>query len=237
MLPPVEDGIPGNPYPLPYPPEGGPGPVHFGDVPPQLNPLLTHYYISAEYLLWWTKKDSTPPLVSTSTDGNGVNDRFGFLNQSTTSVLFGGPYDGGGRSGFRANAGVWLDTWCEEAIEFGGFFLGSKNTNFAASTDQYPILARPFFNVNGNTEFSELVGFPGISTGHITVRAPRRAICGASTRTCVQRLHNMRSRFDLFLGFALSESRRRPYHQRIRAGNRQLAGAVRQRSNHGDRQL
>jgi hypothetical protein len=197
-LPPVGDGTPGNPYP--FMEDGGSGPFTFGDVPPELNPLTAHFYVSAEYLLWWTKKDTAPPLVSTSADGTGVTDRFGFLNQSSTSVLFGGPYNGGARSGFRGNAGFWLDTWCEEAVEFGGFFLASRNKGFGASTDQNSILARPFFNVNNNTEFAELVGFPGIATGHVTISAPS-SLWGLDTNLRCNVCLTCDQRFDLLLGF------------------------------------
>ncbi len=130
MLPANSDPAHGNPYPYPYPASGGGGPVHFGDAPNELNPMTAHYYASAEYLLWWTKRDTAPALVTTSTDGAGVTDQFGFLNQSSTTVLNGGPYGGGPSSGFRGNAGVWLDTWCEEAVELGGFFLASEDRQF-----------------------------------------------------------------------------------------------------------
>jgi hypothetical protein len=200
MLPPVADGHPGNPYPYPYMEDASTGSVPFRGFPPELNPLSSHFYVSAEYLLWWTKKDTAPPLVTTSTDGTGVTDRFGFLNQSSTSVLFGGPYDGGARSGFRGNAGLWLDTWCEEAIEFGGFFLASRNKGFSASTDQFPILARPFFNVNSNTEFAELVGFPGIATGRVAISTPS-SLWGLDSNLRCNVCLTCDHRFDLFLGF------------------------------------
>ncbi len=190
MLPTNGDPAHGNPYPCPYPMDGAPN---------ELNPMSTHFYANAEYLLWWTKRDTTPALVTTSTDGTGVNNEFGFLNQASTTVLNGGPYGGGPSSGFRANAGLWLDTCNEEAIEIGGFFLAPKTGNFSASTDQFAVLARPFFNVNNNTEFAELVGFPGISTGHITISTPS-SLWGVDSNLRCNLCMTCDHRFDVFVG-------------------------------------
>jgi hypothetical protein len=196
MLPPASPDVPGNPFPYPYPlNSAGSQRPHYGDAPDQLSPLSPHFYVSAEYLLWWTKKDSTPPLVTTSTDSG-----FGFLNDPTTRVLFGGDYGGELQSGFRANAGLWLDTWCEEAIEVGGFFLGGRNTSFSANSNQFPVLARPFFDVNSGQQFSELVAFPGISTGHITVSAPSN-FWGLDTNLRCNVCTTCDYRFDVLAGF------------------------------------
>ena len=204
MLPALPESSDGNPYPYPFPlvtGDGGPkAHVPFGDAPNQLNPLSSHFYASGEYLLWWTKKDTAPALVSTSTDGSGVNNRFGFLNQPSTTVLFGGPYGGDASSGFRGNIGYWLDTWCEEAVELGGFFLAPRTGNFSASSDQYNILARPFFNANSNQEFAELVAFPGISTGHVVVSTPS-SLWGIDSNLRCNVCMACDYRFDLLAGF------------------------------------
>src|SRR5262249_10598599 len=54
-----------------------------------------------------------------------------------------------------------------------GFFLGQRSARFdASSSNALPVLARPFFDVNSGTERVELVAFPGILNGRITVEAP-----------------------------------------------------------------
>jgi hypothetical protein len=182
-----------NPYPLPAPLPPG---VHesytpFSDSPPELN----RFYLTAEYLLWWAKKDHTPPLVTSSTDGG-----FGFLNQPNTTVLFSGDLNRDPRSGFRGNAGLWLDDCCQEALEFGGFFLGRRSANFEAASGTDGVLARPFFNVNANTEFSQLVAFPNISTGRILVNAPS-SLWGLDTNLRCNICRGCDYRIDLLAGF------------------------------------
>jgi hypothetical protein len=139
---------------------------------PVINPEFDTYspvfYVSAEYLLWWTRQDRVPPLVTTSAPAD-----FGFIGRPTTQVLFGdGPLDRDPRSGARVTFGLWLDDCQDKAFEVSGFLLGSRSARFMANSADFPVLARPFFNLNMNTEFSQLTAFPGISTGNVAVEAP-----------------------------------------------------------------
>ena len=188
----------GNPYPLPAPrPPGAREPyAPFADGPAEPNAPCGRFYVSGEYLLWWTKKDHTPPLVTTSTDPTG----FGFLGQPNTVVLFGGDLGRDPRSGFRGNAGLWLDDCCREALEIGGFFLGQRSTNFSAASGPNGVLARPFFNVNANTEFAQLVAFPGISTGTVSIHAPS-SLWGLDTNLRCNVCCGCDYRFDVLGGF------------------------------------
>ena len=143
---------------------GGPC-IAFGDD----GPAQPRLYLRGEYLLWYTKRDQVPVLASTSaTQDNGI------LGNPTTQVLFGG--DGlnrDPRSGFRLFAGYWFDDECKEtALEFGGFYLGQRSTKFDVGSDTTPLIARPFFNLNSGTEFSEITAFPGLLTGRLTIAAP-----------------------------------------------------------------
>jgi hypothetical protein len=127
------------------------------------------FYLNAEYLLWWTKADQTPVLATTSANPND----FGFLGQPTTQILFGGggldrnPYHGA-----RVTAGYYLDPCGQTAIEVGGFILGQESARFSVNSAETPVIARPFFNLNQNQEFSQLVAFPGVSTGNLQINAP-----------------------------------------------------------------
>ncbi len=177
----------------------------FADAPHELNPLYPHYYGSVEYLLWTVKKDSVPVLVSSSPASGS-----GFLDQPTTTVLFGGgPIGGDVRSGLHANVGMWLDTWCEEAIEIGGFFLAPRSNKFDAVSAPGQVLARPFFNVNNNTEFAEIVAAPGVSTGTVHIQTPS-SLWGLDTNLRCNVCMSCDQRFDLLAGFRylgdLSES-------------------------------
>ena len=72
---------------------------------PDQEPWKPQFYVRGEYLLWTVKKDSVPPLVTTST--NPLD--FGILGRPTTEVLFGGDGINGGTRSARASrpACIW----------------------------------------------------------------------------------------------------------------------------------
>jgi hypothetical protein len=151
---------------LPPPPDPeGAGLAGAEAAGPEDGPRGTRFYAAVEYLLWAVKKDHLPPLITTSAPQD-----FGILGRPTTRVLFGGDgLDGGWRSGARFTAGYWLDPCGEKAVEVSGFFLGDKTERFTANSAFFPVIARPFFSLNRNGEFSQLTAFPGVSTGNASV--------------------------------------------------------------------
>ena len=60
-------------------------------------------------------------------------------------------------SGGRFFVGYWFDCCESKALEFGYFFIGPRSFGFNANSGQFPVLARPFFNVNSGIEFSVTV--------------------------------------------------------------------------------
>jgi hypothetical protein len=139
------------------------------NLPPAPTTLLNpRFYLTGEYLLWWTKGENTPVLLSTSSPGD-----LGILGSPTTRVLFGGgAINAQARSGARFTAGWWLNDEHTLALEAGVFFLGTQTTNFSASSGQFPVLTRPFFNVNSGQPFSDMVTYPGVATGSAIIHAP-----------------------------------------------------------------
>ena len=134
------------------------------------------YWVSAEYL-WWTIKDqSIPPLVATGPATFPV----GFLGNPGTVVLFGGTdLDQGSFSGVRLRAGGWLDACRTIGVE-GSFFCLLEDSNRSTfSSAQFPVLTRPFTDVNTGSPNSEFVAFPGIATGAISVESKTK-FCGAA---------------------------------------------------------
>jgi hypothetical protein len=152
------------------------GPPGF-DVPftPEIEPVFApapqpRMYARAEYLLWWVEHDKAPVLFSTSQPADA-----GFLGRPSTRVLFGGGgLDRDPRSGGRFLIGLELCGDHREAIEFGGFFLGSRSARFIGNSADNPVLARPFFAQNLDAEFSEVLGFPDQLTGNGVVDAPSK---------------------------------------------------------------
>ncbi len=147
----------------PAEPELMPGDIFVADSP--------RFYARADYLMWWFKGEHLPPLITT---GPQQPDNFnGILGMPGTVVLFGGrDVSGGLRSGARLTAGVWCDDECETGVEASGFFLGQRSFRYTANSSQFPVLARPFFNLNAGTEFAQESTAPGLASGSVSVGGP-----------------------------------------------------------------
>lgn len=150
-----------------WPVPNHPAPQQCGHVCLAPEPMPGRVYGSAEYLLWWIKDSNTPALITTSPVPSQ-----GILGQPGTVVLFGGDVNNEERSGARFTAGYWLDPCHTWAVEGSYFFLGERAARFGANSDQFSLLARPFFNVNEGIEFSQVVTDPGRAAGGIGVLMP-----------------------------------------------------------------
>jgi len=160
-----------------YPPGGvevGPGGTAlFANVGP-VDPY--QFWVSAEYLWWRVKDDTVPPLVTTGPATFPV----GFLGNAGTRVLLGGDLDQGTLNGVRVRAGMWLDACKTVGLEFSGFYLCDNDQSTTFTSAQFPVLARPFTDVNPGGPNSEFLAFPGLATGAITVNREVEKFCGAS---------------------------------------------------------
>src|SRR5207302_11310422 len=99
-----------------------------------------------EYLMWWGKGTSLPPLVSTSLQGTSFA-QAGVLGLGTATVPFGNQLGGNKlQSGGRVTFGIWLDP--QHNVAAGGRFfgLGGDTTSFSQASTGNPIIARPFFD-------------------------------------------------------------------------------------------
>jgi hypothetical protein len=131
-------------------------------------------YVRVEYLLWWVKGASTPPLVTTSPQGTPQTEA-GVLGQPGTSILFGDqPVNTGARSGGRITLGGWIDPTTR--IEGSYFQLAQSVQTFGASSNGNPILAQPYFDVNPNSTAAAMqnasaIAYPGAYSGSINIRS------------------------------------------------------------------
>lgn len=131
-------------------------------------------WVKADYLLWWTKGDRLPALVTTSPAGTSLFDA-GILDVAGTRVLFGDSrVNDDAQSGWRVTVGTWLNHEQTFGVEANYFSLGRQTTNFSASSEDHGILARPFFDVGENRQNSLLLAFPGLVKGDIHVSATSR---------------------------------------------------------------
>lgn len=139
--------------------------------------FATRFWIGADYLLWWTKGDRLPALV---TSGSPTDPLPGALGQPGTQSLFGGDYDSRVRSGVRLRGGYWFTPEQTFGVDASFFFLGGQSAGFGDSSDGIPVLARPFYNVNTGHEDAFLISFPGHESGDI-VGALSTRLWGADT--------------------------------------------------------
>lgn len=138
-----------------------------GGVPAQ------DFQASAEYLHWWTKNSTIPPLATTGGDGKigtpGTKvlvDNLDFVNNPTSGGRFALSYRPESMSGF--------------GLEANYFFLVERHGNLAFSSQGDPLLAQPFINVANGQPDANLVAAPGAATGTINVGA-RTGLWGAET--------------------------------------------------------
>ena len=125
-------------------------------------------WLRADYLMWWTSGTTLPPLVTTSPSTTPVSEA-GVL---PTAILYGDQtIINDVRSGFRTTIGMWLDSCHVWDLEFDYLNLGERANGYTATSTGDPILARPFFNVQTNQQASELVAYPGIVEGTVSVDA------------------------------------------------------------------
>lgn len=97
---------------------------------------------SAEYLMWWQKGQSVPPLVASFPVGGT-----GFLNDPNTRVLY-DSVPNLTRSGGRFTLGGWFGPCCNWGVDGSFFFLARQNSNSLFAANANTLLVRPFLNTN-----------------------------------------------------------------------------------------
>jgi Putative beta barrel porin-7 (BBP7) len=166
------------------------------------------FWVSGEYLLWWLRGGSTPPLVTTGpVTGAGLP---GVVGAPGTVVLFGGDRDDDHpHSGFRVTAGMWLDDCHTHGIEFRYFELFPRSEDFNAGSPSVPVIGRPFVDVTGGLPGVgdvEFAAFPGLATGSIHIHQDTR-LRGAEANYICNLCCCCERRFDVFAGFRYLELR------------------------------
>ncbi len=131
------------------------------------------FWIGADYLLWSTKGDHLPPLVTTSPAGTPKS-QAGVVGGPGTTVLFGdGAVADGWRSGVRLRGGYWFEPQQRSGIEAEFFALDNGTQSLAASN---PILGLPFVNASTGLPDASLVAFPGQSVGSVAISDSSRLL-------------------------------------------------------------
>jgi hypothetical protein len=159
------------------------------------------FYVDGEFLLWFSKPNKLPPLVTTGR----INDvsSTAAVGEPGTNIAFGNqPIDGQTRVGGRLRAGAWLNAEETCGIEVGGFYVEPNGTHGAASSDGSLPLGIPFANaeqVFTTPETSLLLAHPGFSSGSVSV-ATRNTVWGAEAQARVNLAGGPHYRADLLAG-------------------------------------
>lgn len=143
---------------------------------PELSPCgdSARLWLRGQYLIWWTKDNSLPALVSTSPQGTSP-DQAGVPGTPGFDVLFGDQSIANeDRGGGCITLGYWLDDLRTLGLQVDWFLVGNdKSTgSYAAAGDEVPILARPFYdvaNVANPKLAARRVAFPDEMNGAINV--------------------------------------------------------------------
>ncbi|MBX7166327.1 MAG: BBP7 family outer membrane beta-barrel protein [Pirellulales bacterium] len=143
------------------------------------------FWVSADYLLWWTKDAEYPPLLASSPSSTPA-DQSGVLGQMNTNILFGNGREdvfNNSQSGARIRFGMWLDQCHCSGLEGDYFAINDNDFNQTYQCDESDnlALARPFYNVQTGLQDSELVWYPGIVDGSATI-ATSSSFQGAGAR-------------------------------------------------------
>ena len=128
------------------------------------------FWGGVEYLLWNSPERELPPLVTTSLVGTDQS-AAGVLEQPGTIILLGGEAIQAGRHpGGRITLGKWLNPCHTWGIGVRFFELAGTSFGFAATDDEFPILARPFLNASTGQQDALVMAFPGVLTGAVQVQ-------------------------------------------------------------------
>lgn len=140
-------------------------------------------WVSAEWLYWAASGNPLPVLATGSPAGTPLANAGVQGVPGTTTLIGGNRANNDFRSGFRLNAGVWLDECQTCGIEGDFFFLGNSSDGATAgspagSPGGVGIVSRPFFNALTGRNDAQLVSFPGIVAGTVTTNSSSDVIGG-----------------------------------------------------------
>lgn len=154
------------------------------------------FWVDADFLLWWTKSNNLPPLLTTGSPTDLIP---GALGQSGTSVLYGGTINDPTRTGGRFTAGWW---WTENhtiGLDGSFLFLDSFTKKFSTSSTT-SVLAEPFFDANTGAALAYGLAYPGVRAGAFGAALNSR-FWGADANLRSALIENSHTQLSLLGGF------------------------------------
>ncbi len=131
-------------------------------------PYRGRMFFRGEYLGWMLDPMNTPALVTTSPTGT-AQAQSGVLGNPLTRTLFGGEINDDFRQGFRVQGGWYVDPTRYWGIGGDYYQVFSGGDTFNASSADYDILARPFFDIIAGRERANLVSYPAVVDGELGI--------------------------------------------------------------------
>jgi hypothetical protein len=148
---------------------------------------------SAEHLLWWIKGARVPPLITAG--GNGV------IGAPGTRVLLDDlDFANDFRQGGRFTLGYQFQSTPVIGIEAGYFFLPDSGAEISFSSNDNPILGRPYIDVKTGKRVVTLIAAPGTAIGSAAVGVSTW-ISGAETNMSARLVSSDRFRLTALGGF------------------------------------
>ena len=129
---------------------------------------MQRFWGQADVWLAWIRGVNFPTLVTFGATSDPLP---GALGQNGTAVQFAGNQSPHERIGMRFQLGGWFDDEGCYGAQIGGSFLASRTVGYGYASQGTPVIARPFFDVNGQQQDSSLVSFPGLVSGTIGIRS------------------------------------------------------------------
>lgn len=131
-------------------------------------PYRGRMFLRGEYLGWEMDAMKTPALVTTSPAGTPQN-LAAFIGGANTRTLFGGEINDDFRSGVRVQGGWYVDPTRYWAIGGDYYQLFGEGNTFSTNTAGNAIIGRPFFDIIQGRETAQLVSFPAIVSGDVSI--------------------------------------------------------------------
>ena len=129
-----------------------------------------NFSVRGEVLYWWSSSLNTPVLATSAPANVAVADA-GVLGEPGTTVLLDTQLNDDARVGGRIFTNLWFDPMQCWGLEASYTFLPGDDTFFAVNSNQLPVITRPFFNAETGELDAELVAYPGLLTGNLTISA------------------------------------------------------------------
>ncbi|MFM8271606.1 MAG: BBP7 family outer membrane beta-barrel protein [Gemmata sp.] len=158
------------------------------------------WWATGDYLLWQMRSAALPPLVARDVPGT-PQALVGVPGTAGQQTLFGGSnVNGDLRSGLRLRGGFWFDDTRLMGLDGEFFYLGGGGDGGRFASPGTPPLSRPFLNAGTGAPDAQLVAFPDLLAGAVSVETETKLYGFAPALRC-NLAYDCDSRIDVLVGY------------------------------------